>query len=156
MKLTFYDEMLRKNLNDYNLTEEQLRFTMAPIRAVEISINDKERFPVVQLNDDTDIVTFFVLHVGSGVEDYSDNEHAILLRAFSTDARFVGQGYAKNALRLLPIFVQSNFAYVNEIVLAVDVANEIAKNLYDQAGFIPTNRTTRGRNGEQNILKYIL
>ena len=156
MQLTFLDDMLIMKLNQYETTEQQLQFTMAPIKAVELAAVDVERDAVVLLNDQQDIVTFFVLHRGSGVKPFSTNDYAILLRAFSTDNRFIGKGYAKAALKLLPIFIQEHYPDVNEIVLAVDEGNIAAETLYKKLNYQYTNRTQSGRNGKLYIYSYKL
>jgi RimJ/RimL family protein N-acetyltransferase len=102
------------------------------------------------------LVTFFVLHKNEGVKPYSNNIHAILLRAFSTDFRYQGMGYAKKALMLLPPFVKVNFKEINEIVLAVNVQNVVAQKLYQKCGFIDNGVRKMGKKGELIIMSYYL
>lgn len=99
---------------------------------------------------------FFDLHKGEGTKPYSTNDKAILLRAFSTDYRYQGKGYAKQALQLLPAFVKENFHEINEIVLAVNVRNEAAQGLYKKCGFVDEGVREMGPKGELIIMSYYL
>jgi hypothetical protein len=56
------------------------------------------------------------------------NPKAILLRALSINYRHQGNGYAKAAMKTLPLFVKNHFTKVDEIVLAVNEKNIGAKN----------------------------
>jgi ribosomal protein S18 acetylase RimI-like enzyme len=95
---------------------------------------------------------FFVLDEGKDVDLYTSNQQALLLRTFSTDARYQGRGYAKQVLQLLPVFVQEHFPEANELVLAVNQRNLPAQKLYERSGFCYTNRHVAGPAGEQLVM----
>src|SRR5699024_2005771 len=97
--------------------------------------------------DDGQLVTFFSLDLGEDAFRLSQNKYAILVRSFSTDARYQGRGYAKRALQLLPAFLKDNFPYVDKVVLAVNCKNVAAQGLYTGCGFIDTLRRCKGRTG---------
>ena len=102
------------------------------------------------------LVTFFVLDAGPQKADYTDENDALLLRSFSTDARFLRRGYAKEALRLLPNFVKTHFPATKQIVLAVNKKNSAAKKLYYSVGFVDSGEEKMGPKGPQHLLVYPL
>ncbi|MDZ5473088.1 GNAT family protein [Bacillus sp. 31A1R] len=155
MELLFYEDGFESLINQYELTEEQLRYTNTPKNCIELSKEDADRYSILAL-EDHQLVTFFVLHRNEGVKPYSSNERAILLRGFSTDFRHLGNGYAKKSLTLLPDFVRGNFKDINEIVLAVNTGNEIAQELYKKCGFIDEGERRMGSKGELLVLSYHL
>ena len=155
MELNIYTDQHNELIEDYKLTEDQLRFTASPKECIELSNKDADRSSILVIEQEQ-IVTFFVLHKNEGVKPYSQNHNAILLRAFSTDARQQGKGYAKKALQLLPQFVKNNFSGIDEIVLAVNVANVAAQSLYKKCGFVDEGVRTMGEKGELIIMSYYL
>jgi RimJ/RimL family protein N-acetyltransferase len=153
--LVFYEEMYQAALEGFYLTEEQLNFTASPKAALEISKTDKDRHPTVFLSGDVP-VGFFVLHVGENIRPFTSNPNAILLRAFSIDFEHQGKGFAKEVLRILPDFVGEHFHEVDEIVLAVNETNPLARRLYEKSGFIDKGFRRKVYKGEQIILHYPL
>lgn len=155
MELCIYTDQHVELIENYRLNQEQLRFTGIPKECVESSEKDTDRNSILAI-DKGRLVTFFVLHRNEGVKPYSQNSRAILLRAFSTDAREQGKGYAKKALQLLPELVKSKFPTINEIVLAVNIANKAAQSLYKKCGFIDEGVRTMGPKGELIVMSYYL
>jgi RimJ/RimL family protein N-acetyltransferase len=155
MQFYFYDARFSHAIDQYQLSEEQLRFTGEPKDCIKLSNEDSERYSTLAIENDQ-LVTFFVLHINEGVKPYSENNHAILLRAFSTDFRHQGKGYAKKALMMLPSFVKENFREINEIVLAFNLGNEAAQELYRKCGFIDKGERRMGPKGELIIMSYYL
>ncbi len=140
-------------LKAFTLDERQLAFTSMPVPAYEKCLIDHERFPVVIMEENRP-VGFFVLDRGNDLFSYSDNTHAVLLRAYSINRSEQGRGIAKISLQLLEPFVKRHFPNCHEIVLGVKEDNEAAKRIYLGAGFIHTNKKKKGRSGPQDILKY--
>lgn len=155
MNLTLYTEQYKPLIDNYRLTEEQLRFTCTPKESIERSTKEKDRYNILVIEDEQ-LVTFFVLHRNEGVVPYSDNNHAILLRGFSTDDRHQGKGYAKKTLQLLPQFVKKEFPQINEIVLAVNIANIGAQSLYKKCGFVDKGFRVMGEKGELIVMSFYL
>ena len=155
MYLQEYTNSFETLTNRYVLSEEQLYFTGTPKECIELSNVDKERHSILAIND-YKLVTFFVLHEKNGVIPYSDNKNAILLRAFSTDFRYQGKGYAKKSLLLLPDFSRKNYKNIDEIILAVNKKNIIAQSLYANCGFIDKGIRKMGKKGELTIMHYPL
>ncbi|MEH7072881.1 GNAT family N-acetyltransferase [Neobacillus drentensis] len=155
MELYFYEERYKHFIEQYQLTEEQLRFTGTPTECIKLSNEDPNRYSILAM-DQEHLVTFFDLHKNEGVKPYSNNERSILLRAFSTDHRYQGKGYAKNVLLQLPSFVKEHFKETNEIVLGVNLQNTVAQGLYKKCGFIDEGERRMGIKGELIIMSYHL
>lgn len=153
MELQFYNSSYQPLIDSYQLVESQLQFTRHAKECVLLASNT--RSPILALVDGK-LVTYFDLHREEGVEPYSDNPNAILVRAFSTDVRKQGKGFAKKALTLLPGFVKQQFPYIDEIVLAVNVGNVIAQSLYKKVGFIDYGDRRQGPKGELIVMSYLL
>lgn len=155
MQLYFYNEDYKQDIEEYQITEDQLRFTGKPTDCVQLSNEDVDRYSILAMEADQ-LVTYFDLHKNEGVKPYSDNNKAILIRAFSTDARHLGKGYAKRALSLLPDFVKMHFPEINEMVLAVNVGNGVAQALYKKCGFVDEGERRMGPKGELIVMSYYL
>lgn len=155
MQLFFYNNKFDDAIERYVLSEVQLQFTGTPKESIKLSNEDPSRYSILAMDGDQ-LVNFFVLHKKEGVKPYSNNEKAILLRAFSTDFHHQGKGYAKQALMLLPEFVKRNFNGMNEIVLAVNLKNEAAQSLYKKCGYIDEGNRRMGKKGELIIMSHYL
>jgi RimJ/RimL family protein N-acetyltransferase len=155
MQLYFYDERYKNLIEQYLLSEEQLRFTGTPTECIKLSNEDPDRYSILAMAQEN-LVTFFNLHKNEGVKPFSNNDRSILLRAFSTDFRHQGKGYAKNVLLQLPSFVKEHFIEMNKIVLAVNLQNTIAQGLYKKCGFIDEGERRMGSKGELIIMSYHL
>lgn len=155
MQLYIYNDRFKNKIEYYELNDEQIRYTGHPKECIKLSNEDSDRYSVLAIEEDK-LVTFFVLHKSEGVKPYSTNSNSILLRAFSTDFRYQGRGYAKKALMLLPEFVKENFSETNEIVLAVNIKNQAALGLYKKCGFVDEGVRKMGKKGELIIMSYYL
>ena len=155
VSLEFYIPQFKNALLKYDLLEEQRRFTAFPEDAIEKCKEDPERHPVVILYDNQP-AGFFVLHGRSGVMDYSDNQNAMLLRAYSINLSFQGKGIASKSILLLKHFVKEHFTQVDEIILAVNHSNIMAQNVYKKGGFIDLGKRAMGREGEMYIYHLFL
>ncbi|MGY3715793.1 GNAT family N-acetyltransferase [Sutcliffiella cohnii] len=151
VKLDFYKEEYRPNLVDYHLSGEQSNYASDPLPALLKCEEDNTRHPVVILYNG-EPAGFFILHGWEGVKEYSDNKDAILLRSYSVNPKFQGNGIAKQSLQVLDSFVKRNFPEVNEIILSVNYMNIVAQHVYKMAGFIDKGGRVMGRKGELFIL----
>ncbi|MCM3704037.1 GNAT family N-acetyltransferase [Paenibacillus macerans] len=154
ISLSLYDEKYLETLERFELPENQAEFTALPSEALDMSVNDPDRYPVVILADGTTLAGFFVLHRNSDFVPLVENPRALLLRALSVDFRHQGKGYAKAAMLQLPPFVREHFPEADEIVLAVNHQNYAAQRLYAKAGFEDRGLTKMGPKGLQHIYHY--
>ncbi|WP_423410209.1 GNAT family N-acetyltransferase [Heyndrickxia sp. MSNUG] len=151
VSLDFFKPEYTALLEDYDLHDSQKKYTAMPLEALIMCKMDRERHPVVIFYGN-ELAGFFVLHGREGAKEFSDNKDAILLRAYSVNATFQGKGIAKKSMSLLPSFVRKHFPTKNEIILAVNHANEIAQKVYLNGGFIDKGIRALGREGEMFIL----
>lgn len=149
--LSFFKTEHNALLANYQLNEEQKRYTALPFDALEKCDIDRDRHPVV-IHYGNEVGGFFVLHGWGGVKQFSENQDAILLRAYSVNASFQGRGIASNSMSLLPSFVREHFPSKNEIILAVNHSNKIAQHVYLKGGFKDKGNRAMGREGEMFIL----
>ncbi|MDI7741053.1 GNAT family N-acetyltransferase [Lysinibacillus fusiformis] len=155
MELCIYVEQFKEAIEQYQISEEQLKFTGSPMEGNRLANEDPDREAILAFKDGK-LVTYFNLHKNEGVKPYSTNPNAILLRTFSTDFRYQGKGYAKQALKLLPSFVKQHFNGIDEIVLAVNLQNQNAQNLYKKCGYVDEGERRMGKKGELIIMSYYL
>lgn len=134
-------------INNYQLPENQVIFSGLPKAAIESATNDPDKHPLFLIDRDK-LAVFFILHKNKGVEPYSKNEQAILLRGFSTNYVYQGKGFAKAALKLLTPYIREFFPSINEIVLAVNAQNQPAINLYLKCHFRDTNEIIKTDYGQ--------
>ncbi|WP_230501145.1 GNAT family N-acetyltransferase [Sutcliffiella rhizosphaerae] len=155
VNLVAYHSGFDKSLENYELTEDQVKYTEYPKQALPKCEQDSGRHPVIiELNEEA--AGFFVLYQGEELPTYTANENAVLLRAYSVSLGFQGQGIAKKSLALLPQYVKATYPEATEVVLAVNHRNEIAQKVYLNAGFTDTHRIVIGRMGEQFIYQLTL
>lgn len=155
MTLKFYEDKAHSLVEQYTITEEQLRYTKSPKASIELAKEDDSRHAVLALDGDK-LVTFFVLHEKEGVKPYSSNEQALLIRSFSTDYHEQGKGYAKATLQLLPDFVRQHFPLINELVLGVNIPNISAQALYIKCGFVDEGKQAIGFGEELKVMSYYM
>ncbi|MBK3497392.1 GNAT family N-acetyltransferase [Viridibacillus sp. YIM B01967] len=150
-----YNNQYKELVEDYQVTEEQLQFTNSPLAALELCETDADRYPIIVFHN-SQLVSFFVLYINKGVEPYSDNCNAILLRSLSTDYRHLRKGFSKSILSQLPQFIKQKFININEIILAVNAENKTAQDLYKKIGFVDNEKRIQWRNSQQIIMNYAL
>ncbi|MBT2680200.1 GNAT family N-acetyltransferase [Bacillus sp. ISL-35] len=150
VSLQLYNNEFKSCLLNYTLLDEQRRFTALPAEALEKCEEEPDRHPVVILYEEQP-AGFFVLHGKEGVKTYSENQNAMLLRAYSINLPYQGKGIASESIKLLKQFAKEHFPLVNEIILAVNHSNIMAQNVYKKGGFIDQGKRAMGREGEMFI-----
>ncbi|WP_046214357.1 GNAT family N-acetyltransferase [Paenibacillus wulumuqiensis] len=159
-ELEFYHPRHLEALMQFELPEEQHRFTALPAEVLEQALRDPDRYPVV-ITAAGEAVGFFILHIGSGIASYraytkTDLPELMLIRALLVDYSRQGQGYAAQAMSLLPGWVHQHFPAIRELILAVNVKNEPAQRLYLGTGFVDRGMRRQGIVGMQWIMHYCL
>lgn len=154
MKLLQYmkQTIVKNQIEEYYLSKDQALFSSLPKEAIVECSENQNRYPMVLLNNENELTTFFVLHEKEGVKKYSNNKHAVLLRSFSTNLKYQGKGYGKIALQLLPEYIKNEMSAIDEVVLAVNSMNHPAIKLYKKCGFSDTEKKIKTEYGELLVL----
>lgn len=94
----------------------------------------------------------FFLDEGSDKFKYTEENDSLLLRAFSTDSKYLRKGYATKTIELLAQFVKKEFPEVKQVVLGVNGKNLSAISLYLKTGFKDLGVKYLGKKGYQKVL----
>lgn len=155
VELIRFQEAHTSLIDAYMLSEEQLSFTAHHSKSIPFCKEEPNRHAILGMEHDC-LVAYLALHEQEGIQPYWDNPRSILLRTLSTDYHQLGKGYGKAVLQQLPEFVQFHFPHIDEIVLAVNVANEFARTLYEKCGYQDTGRRVMGSKGMLMVMCYPL
>jgi RimJ/RimL family protein N-acetyltransferase len=144
-RLVPYSSEWDSSIRNFTLDEAQMGFTFLPSKAIDTA--GENCFPVVILLEN-EPVGFFILHRSQEItQNFTQNDNAIFLRAFSIDRQHQGNGYAKFAMNQLPTYVQRLFPEIDEIILTVNEDNLSARRLYEKSGFLYIGKNKIGRIG---------
>ncbi|WP_263704286.1 GNAT family N-acetyltransferase [Bacillus thuringiensis] len=152
IQLVPYKEDYKEVIQTFTLPSEQVQFTSDPVELLEKAKSDRTKNVIVILDYKGIPVGLFALQTGDRVQEFTDNENALLLISFSVNHNKQGKGYAKKSLVLLQDFVQRYFPIKNEVVLAVNEKNIPAQNLYEKVGFQDKGFRRMGPIGQQIIM----
>lgn len=155
IRLVSYEKQYYQALTHFMLKKEQMDFTAMPAEVIEEAVTNPDKDPVVILCGAVP-VGFFVLHKGSEYVEPAESDCKILIRALSISMEHQGKGYALEAMKRLPAWVRKFHPEMNEIILAVNEANQAARQLYLKSGFLDLGVRRMGRHGMQYILHYSL
>lgn len=155
MRLIEYDETYYDKLKHYQLSEEQLYFTGQPLENIQQQ-RENRNHPMLLLNDDAEIVTYFGLQEIHEFSNYYPHQQTMLLRSYSTDLKYLRKGYGKISLSLLPDFLQRHYPETEAVVLAVNEKNKAAQKLYEHGGFIDSGLRINGKKGVLKIMELSL
>ncbi|MFD6207356.1 GNAT family N-acetyltransferase [Peribacillus sp. NPDC060253] len=142
-------------LNNYCLPIEQAIYTSLPMKVIEDFRKDQYNLPMVIYVGD-DLIGCFALYTDKAGNQYTSNEHAILLKSFSLDSRHQKKGLAFKALKVLPDMIKRDHPDKDEIILTVHHTNIPAINLYKKAGFVDNGYRFNGEDGEELVFHYAL
>ncbi|PTH47577.1 GNAT family N-acetyltransferase [Staphylococcus arlettae] len=154
MQLENYSTKYQVQIQQYELTETQLQFTDYPSNNIQ-QASDRHH-PIVCFNQERDLVCYFALQEHHDFESYSTHSSTLLLRCFSTDTRFLHQGYATAALQHLPAFIAEYYPHITSIVLGVNIDNTTAQALYAKCQFKDTGQRVQWRKGTLMIMELVL
>lgn len=137
----------------YTLNEEQASFTSD----IDYCVNERKDTKsidkqIVVIVYENQPVGFFVMDFGNDKYTMTENPTAVLLRSFSVNPSYQGRGIGGASVLYLADFVKSNFPQVEEIVLAVNLKNTTAYDLYIKSEFVDEGKIIEGRKGFQHVL----
>ena len=154
MQLENYATAHKRQLEQYELTEAQLAYTDYPNNNIQ-QASDKHH-PIVCFNQGRHLVCYFALQEHHEFESYTTHSSTLLLRCFSTDTRFLHQGYATAALQHLPAFIAEYYPHITSIVLGVNIDNATAQALYAKCQFKDSGQRVQWRKGTLMIMELVL
>lgn len=146
-----FKESDREALKNFKLSAAQSEFTSMPIEVLDAAIDDKNKFPVVVVNESNEIVGFFQLHKHYQHVGYDTPHNVIYIRSLSVNEAHQGRGYGTMIAMKLPTYVQENFDDLEHFYLVVDGDNEAAWSLYERAGFNNVAIKEDGPIGEERL-----
>ncbi|MBM6613634.1 GNAT family N-acetyltransferase [Desemzia sp. RIT804] len=133
-KITLREAVIEDAPKLENYAIDSNPYITKPMDALTESMHETEKHPILILKED-ELIGFFILQLGVGVSEYTDNPKAILFKAHSIDLNYQGEGYAKKSLELLSDYVRYHYPFINEIVLSVSIDNISSQMLYVRSGF---------------------
>jgi RimJ/RimL family protein N-acetyltransferase len=109
---------------------------------------------VIELNDT--IVGFFNLDTAYWKEYEFAAQGEFGIRSFFIDQRFQGQGYARQAVLLLPDHIFQHYLNCPSLCLTVNCKNPVAYQSYLAGGFLDTHELyLGGAAGPQHIMRVV-
>ncbi|PGE43793.1 GNAT family N-acetyltransferase [Bacillus toyonensis] len=152
IQLVPYKETYKEIIQSFTLPSEQVQFTSDPGELLKKAKSDRTKNVIVILDYNGVPVGLFALQTGERVQEFTENEDALLLTSFSINYNKQRRGYAKKSLALLQDFVKLYFPIKNEVVLAVNEKNMPAQKLYEKVGFEDRDFRRMGPIGQQIIM----
>ncbi|KWW52547.1 acetyltransferase, partial [Bacillus cereus] len=105
IQLVPYKEEYKEVIETFILPSEQVQFTSDPAELLKKAKNDRTKNVIVILDYNGVPVGLFALQTGDRVQEFTENENALLLTSFSINHNRQRKGYAKKSLALLQEFV---------------------------------------------------
>ncbi|PEO78865.1 GNAT family N-acetyltransferase [Bacillus toyonensis] len=152
IQLVPYKETYKEIIQSFTLPSEQVQFTSDPGELLKKAKSDRTKNVIVILDYNGVPVGLFALQTGQRVQEFTENEDALLLISFSINYNKQRKGYAKKSLALLQDFIKRYFPIKNEVVLAVNEKNMPAQKLYEKVGFEDRGFRRMGPIGQQIIM----
>lgn len=149
--IQLYDTQYRDALAHFELSERQRIYSSLPLEVLDDALTDENRVANVVLNDEQEVIGFFVLHKHYQHEGYDTPKEVVYVRSLSVNERFQGHGYGTKMMMILPQYVQDIFPDFNHLYLVVDAENEAAWNVYERAGFMHAATKEEGPIGKERL-----
>lgn len=146
-----FEEKYRQDVVNFELSERQQIYSSLPKTVLDDALTDENRVANIAINEDGDVVGFFVLHQYYQHEGYDTPENVVYVRSLSINEQFQGNGYGTTMMMYLPQYVQMLFPDFNHLYLVVDAENKGAWNVYERAGFMHTATKEEGPIGKERL-----
>lgn len=150
IKLKEYKSKYKDALMLFHLNNEDGKYTILPIKALESTFSNPNKTAVVVMKESIP-VGFFILHIGGKISEFINSKNTILIRSLSIDDKYHRQGIATEAMLQVDDFIRDKYSHINRIALAVNMKNPKAIDLYFKAGYKEDHKQL-GIKGEQMIL----
>lgn len=149
--IQLYDKQYRDALYQFELNERQRIYSSLPKEVLDDALNDDNRVANIVLNDQDEVIGFFILHQHYQHEGYDTPYEVVYIRSLSINEAYQGNGYGTKIMMTLPEYVQMIFPDFNHLYLVVDAENEAAWNVYERAGFMHTATKEEGPIGKERL-----
>lgn len=146
-----FEEKYREAVNEFKLSEGQQIYSSLPKSVLDDALNDENRVANIAMNQEGQVVGFFVLHQHYQHEGYDTPENVVYVRSLSVNEKYQGHGYGTKMMMFLPQYVQELFPDFNHLYLVVDAENKGAWNVYERAGFMHTATKEEGPIGKERL-----
>ncbi|BFL67263.1 MULTISPECIES: GNAT family N-acetyltransferase [Staphylococcus] len=146
-----FEEKYREAVNEFKLSERQQIYSSLPKSVLDDALNDENRVANIAMNQEGQVVGFFVLHQYYQHEGYDTPENVVYVRSLSVNEKYQGHGYGTKMMMFLPQYVQELFPDFNHLYLVVDAENKGAWNVYERAGFMHTATKEEGPIGKERL-----
>lgn len=146
-----FEEKYREAVNEFKLSERQQIYSSLPKKVLDDALNDENRVANIAMNQEGQVVGFFVLHQYYQHEGYDTPENVVYVRSLSVNEKYQGHGYGTKMMMFLPQYVQELFPDFNHLYLVVDAENKGAWNVYERAGFMHTATKEEGPIGKERL-----
>lgn len=146
-----FEEKYREAVNEFKLSERQQIYSSLPKTVLDDALNDENRVANIAMNQEGQVVGFFVLHQYYQHEGYDTPENVVYVRSLSVNEKYQGHGYGTKMMMFLPQYVQELFPDFNHLYLVVDAENKGAWNVYERAGFMHTATKEEGPIGKERL-----
>lgn len=146
-----FEEKYREAVNEFKLSERQQIYSSLPKSVLDDALNDENRVANIAMNQEGQVVGFFVLHQYYQHEGYDTPENVVYVRSLSVNEKYQGHGYGTKMMMFLPQYVQELFPDFNHLYLVVDTENKGAWNVYERAGFMHTATKEEGPIGKERL-----
>lgn len=146
-----FEEKYREAVNEFKLSERQQIYSSLPKSVLDDALNDENRVANIAINQEGQVVGFFVLHQYYQHEGYDTPENVVYVRSLSVNEKYQGHGYGTKMMMFLPQYVQELFPDFNHLYLVVDAENKGAWNVYERAGFMHTATKEEGPIGKERL-----
>ncbi|EEE48755.1 N-acetyltransferase family protein [Staphylococcus capitis] len=146
-----FEEKYREAVNEFKLSERQQIYSSLPKTVLDDALNDENRVANIAMNQEGQVVGFFILHQYYQHEGYDTPENVVYVRSLSVNEKYQGHGYGTKMMMFLPQYVQELFPDFNHLYLVVDAENKGAWNVYERAGFMHTATKEEGPIGKERL-----
>lgn len=146
-----FEEKYREAVNEFKLSERQQIYSSLPKSVLDDALNDENRVANIAMNQEGQVVGFFVLHQYYQHEGYDTPENVVYVRSLSVNEKYQGHGYGTKMMMFLLQYVQELFPDFNHLYLVVDAENKGAWNVYERAGFMHTATKEEGPIGKERL-----
>lgn len=146
-----FEEKYREAVNEFKLSERQQIYSSLPKSVLDDALNDENRVANIAMNQEGQVVGFFVLHQYYQHEGYDTPENVVYVRSLSVNEKYQGHGYGTKMMMFLPQYVQELFPDFNHLYLVVDAENKGAWNVYERAVFMHTATKEEGPIGKERL-----